>query len=76
MAKLSQATDLKTKRLYLSMEDKKWAGVCGGIAEYFVIDSTIIRVAWVLVTILTGFVPGFIAYLIIAVIIPKKVEDK
>ena len=35
------------KRLYKSREDKKLCGVCGGIAEYFELDPTIIRLAWV-----------------------------
>ncbi|MBQ6847973.1 MAG: PspC domain-containing protein, partial [Clostridia bacterium] len=36
------------KRLYKSRTDKKLDGVCGGIAEYFNIDSTLIRLAWIL----------------------------
>ena len=38
---------MEGKKLYKSSTDKKIAGVCGGIAEYFNIDSTLVRLAWV-----------------------------
>lgn len=60
------------KRLYLSKKDKKLSGVCGGIAEYFEVDSTLIRLAWVVLTIITGILPGLIAYLIAAIIMPER----
>jgi phage shock protein PspC (stress-responsive transcriptional regulator) len=62
------------KRLYLSKKDKKLSGVCGGIAEYFDVDSTLIRLLWVVVTIVTGIFPGLIAYIIAAIIIPEHRE--
>lgn len=43
------------KRLYRSNSNKMIAGVCGGIGEYFNIDPTLIRLAWVLVSIPTAF---------------------
>lgn len=58
------------KRLYLSATDKKLADVCGGIAEYFVVDPTVIRLAWIVMTVLTGFVPGIVAYIIAAIVMP------
>lgn len=61
------------KRLHLSVKDKKIFGVCGGLAEYFNTDPTIIRLAWVIVTILTGVVPGVVAYLVAAIVMPKGV---
>jgi phage shock protein C len=60
------------KKLYLSEKDKKISGVCGGIAEYASIDSTIVRLAWVIMSLATGLVPGVIAYLLAAIIIPRK----
>ena len=57
------------KRLYKSISDKKVCGVCGGIAEYFEIDSTIVRLAWILFTVLGG--SGIIAYIIAALVMPK-----
>ncbi|NLO83161.1 MAG: PspC domain-containing protein [Clostridiales bacterium] len=60
------------KKLYLSETDKKIAGVCGGIAEYFEIDSTVIRLAWLLITVFTAMFGGVIAYLIAWAIIPLR----
>lgn len=60
------------KRLYLSSTDIKIAGVCGGIAEYFELDPTLVRLAWLLVTVLSGVVPGVIAYLVAAIVMPKQ----
>ncbi|WFA09160.1 PspC domain-containing protein [Tissierella sp. Yu-01] len=60
------------KKLYLSSTDKKISGVCGGIGEYFEIDSTLIRLAWVFLLIPTAFFGGIIAYFIAAAIIPKQ----
>ena len=56
------------KKLYRSETDRKIAGVCGGIAEYFGIDSTIVRLLWVFVSLWFG--AGLIAYLIAALVIP------
>ena len=58
------------KKLYRSEKDHKLCGVCGGIAEYFNIDSTLIRLAWVLLCCL-GF-SGIIAYIIAAIVIPTE----
>lgn len=65
----------RVKRLYLSTSDKKLVGVCGGIAKYFDIDSTLVRLAWVVLTVLTGVVPGIVGYIIAAVVIPKENVD-
>ena len=54
------------KRLYKSEKDRKISGVCGGIAEYFNIDSTIIRLAWVIFCCLGG--SGVLAYIIAAIV--------
>ena len=58
------------KRLYKSNENKMLDGVCGGIAEYFNIDPTLIRLAWVVFCALGG--SGIIAYIIAAIIIPRN----
>lgn len=63
------------KKLYLSSKDKKIFGVCGGIAEYFGTDSTVVRLAWVVITIITGVFPGVLAYLIAAIVMPKKPQE-
>lgn len=60
------------KRLYKSRENKMVDDVCGGIAEYFGIDPTLVRLGWVLFCALGG--SGFLAYIIAAVIIPRRPE--
>jgi phage shock protein C len=62
------------KRLYLS-RDKKISGVCGGIGEYFEIDSSLVRLGWIIMTVLTGVVPGIIAYVVAAIVIPSPTND-
>lgn len=61
------------KRLYKIEEGKKLDGVCGGVAEYFNVDPTLIRLIWALVTLCTVGV-GLIGYLICAIIMPRKSE--
>jgi len=60
------------KKLYKSNKNKIFAGVIGGIGEYFNIDPVILRLVWVLVIIFTGFIPGIIAYLISIFVVPEK----
>lgn len=57
------------KRLYRSDKDKIICGVCGGIAEYFDLDPTLVRLAWIILFAFGG--SGLIAYIIAAVIIPR-----
>jgi phage shock protein C len=63
------------KKLYRSRTDKKIYGICGGLAELFGIDSTIVRLAMVFVGLVTGVFPLVITYLIAAWIIPVKPDD-
>lgn len=58
------------KKLCKSATDRKIAGVCGGIAEYFNVDATLIRLAWVLFSLLGG--SGLLAYIIAALIMPEQ----
>jgi phage shock protein C len=59
------------RRLVRSATDRRIAGVCGGLAEYFDVDPTIMRVAWVIVSIVAGAVIfGVIAYVVAWFVIP------
>ncbi|MDR7871236.1 MAG: PspC domain-containing protein [Tissierellaceae bacterium] len=60
------------RRLYRSETNKMIAGVCGGLGEYFNIDPTLIRLAWVILSIPTALFGGLIAYVIAAIIIPYR----
>lgn len=59
------------KRLYRSRTKRMIAGVCGGIAEYFNIDETIVRLGVALLTVVTGGA-GLVFYFIAAVIMPEN----
>jgi phage shock protein C len=67
------ATVPQGRRLTRSTTDKRLAGICGGIAEYFGVDSTPIRLLWVILSILFGAgIGGLIAYLVAWIVIPRK----
>jgi len=60
------------KRLRRSATDRKIAGVCGGIAEYFEIDSTLVRVIWVLAILAPiPLLPAFLGYFVAWLVMPK-----
>ena len=63
--------DLK-QRLYRSNGDRMLAGVAGGIANYFDIDPTIVRLGWLLATIPLPFIP--LVYVVCALVIPREPE--
>ena len=58
------------RRKLTRSKDKMIAGVCGGIAEYFQIDPTLVRVLYVLVSILSAAFPGILAYIILMFVMP------
>lgn len=58
-------------KLYLSEDDKKIAGVCGGIAHYFNLESALVRVFLVLLVLLFRY-PPVIIYLILWAVLPKE----
>ena len=62
--------DTSTKKLYRSRVDRKIVGVCGGLAEYFGIDPTLVRLLFVLGLIFVG--GTLLAYLILALVIPEE----
>lgn len=60
------------KKLYKSNTNKIFAGVIGGIGEYFDVDPVLLRILWLLILVATGVFPGLLAYLIAIFIVPKK----
>ena len=58
------------KKLYLNKEEKKVSGVCAGVADYFELDVTIVRVLWITAILCLGF--GLIPYIILALVVPTK----
>ena len=59
-----------TKRLYKSTDNKMLCGVCGGVAEYFDIDPTLVRLGWALFSLCAG--AGVIIYIVAAIVMPQK----
>lgn len=62
------------RRLYRSRSNRVIAGVCGGLGEYFDIDPVIIRLAWIVLTILGG--SGILIYILAWLIIPREPTEK
>lgn len=60
----------KDKKLYRIDEGKMIAGVCGGFAEYFGIDPTIVRLGWAALSLFVGC--GILAYILAIIIMPRK----
>jgi phage shock protein C len=58
------------KKLYRSLENRKLAGVCGGLAEYFDIDPVMVRLVWVIFFLAGG--AGLLAYILAWIIVPEK----
>ena len=61
----------KNKKLLRSTKNRMVAGVCAGIGDYFSVDPTVIRLAWVIFTLISMGV-GIIAYIIAWIIIPEE----
>ena len=59
------------EKLYLSNTDRKIGGVCGGLGEYFKIDSTLFRILFILLTIIS-FGIGIVGYLAVWMVVPRK----
>ena len=69
------ARNSKPKRLYRSGRERLLGGVCGGIAEYFNVDPTIVRLLYVLLT-LVSFGAGVLFYIIAWIIVPRNPRDR
>lgn len=60
-----------SKRLYRSTTDRKIAGICGGLAEYFDIDPVIVRII-AFILLLPGGLPGLLPYIILWIVVPEN----
>lgn len=60
------------KRLYRSKSDSMLGGICGGIADYFQLDPTMVRIGYVLLSILSAAFPGILVYIILWLVIPSE----
>jgi len=64
------------KRLYRSSRDRKLAGVCGGLGEYFDIDPNLVRLGAFLLALATGVIPVLVTYVVAWLILPEEGEVK
>jgi phage shock protein C len=69
----TMGTMAQTRRLYRSRTNRKLAGVCGGLAQYFTTDATLIRVLFVVLALLGG--PGLVLYLLMWILVPEEPLD-
>lgn len=60
-----------SKKLYRSQSDRMIGGICGGLGAYLGIDSTVVRLLFVLIAAVSGGAPGVVAYIIMLFIIPE-----
>jgi len=67
---------MQSKKLYRNTTNKVFAGICGGLGEYFDIDPVLIRLIWLLIVVFTGIFPGAVVYIIAIFIIPKQSRSK
>ena len=64
------SAEAAARRLTRSSRHKMIAGVCGGLAEYFDLDPTVVRVAYVLISIISVAFPGILAYIVLMFVMP------
>ncbi|HEY6292403.1 MAG TPA: PspC domain-containing protein [Terriglobia bacterium] len=69
-AAMSPAPPRPAKKLYLSRTDRKIAGVCGGVAAYLDMDPTLVRLVWVMTSLLAGW--GVLGYLVAWIVVPEE----
>ncbi len=63
------------KKLYRSRNNRLVAGVCAGLGDYLNMDPTVVRLLFVLLTVITQFVPGLILYIIMMFIVPEDPNE-
>jgi phage shock protein C len=64
------------KKLMRSRADRKVGGVCAGLAQHLDLDTSLVRILWVFITLASGILPGIVAYVLGWIIIPEEPELK
>lgn len=67
---VQMSTTSEVKRLYKSRTERMIDGVCGGVAKYFNLDPTLVRIAWVVLTLMGG--SGILLYIVAMIVMPKE----
>lgn len=60
------------KRLIRTLDERMIGGVCGGIAKYFNIDPSLVRIGFVLLTIFSGMIFGIVTYIVMMIVVPEE----
>jgi len=60
------------RKLFRSRREQKLLGVCGGFAEYWQVDPTLVRALYLVLTFLTGILPGLLLYIALALLMPAQ----
>ncbi len=63
---------MPSKKLLRSRTESMLAGVCGGIANYFDLDPSLVRIAYVVLSVLSAAFPGILVYIILWIVIPEE----
>ncbi|HSV85164.1 MAG TPA: PspC domain-containing protein [Levilinea sp.] len=61
---------MKNQRLYRSIDERMFAGVCGGLGKFFGLDPTIVRLVFVILALMGG--PGILIYIVMWVVVPDE----
>ena len=72
----TESADTSGRTFTRSRSQRMLSGVCGGLAQYFQIDVTLVRIAYVVLTMVTAFWIGVIAYLVMAVAVPEESSNR
>lgn len=65
-------TSMSGKRLIRTLDERMIGGVCGGIAKYFNIDPSLVRIGFVLLTIFSGMIFGIVTYIVMMIVVPEE----
>lgn len=63
---------MEPRKVLMKSNSKSLCGVCGGIAEYFDLDPTLVRIAYAFLTIFSAGFPGVFLYIVMAIVMPSK----
>ena len=69
-----EAEKMKDRRFFRSKTERMFGGVCSGLAKYWNVDVTLVRIGYAILTILTSFVAGIVVYIIIMIAVPEEAE--
>ncbi len=64
------------KKLYVDKSNSMILGVCAGIAKYFNVDTTVVRIICLVLIILTGLIPGILGYIAAGLVMPEAKKNK